>query len=496
MPDEVLWSRTNVSEAQIPARRAMCEGPGGTLKVDQTGPDTYNIFCLVPQVSEAPASVLVQPLTAQTAATDVAPQAPAPVAASSINVMKRDIERSKLHPVVRRAVEAIEARLADENIPMRVFEAYRAPERQAHLFAQGRTRSGGRVTNADAWDSMHQYGLAADFVRFENGKWNWNDSTPQEEADWNRFHAIALENGLEPLSWERPHVQMQRVSLTALRNGDFPSDGDEDWSSNLAEVIERYPRDAPQPPSDSQRPAMPAPAILSAGGASAGLNWRSMFGGDAWAYDEHGVYTRDHTGALKTWRTAGAPLTVQEVIAQHGDAIRTASAKHGVRAELLVMTIATEAGRYRLQGFTGPDTFRWERLYKVNGAGHRGVGEPQRGDYSAGPMQVVADTACWINRVRNLGYDNARDFPFFDNKPNPIPIQLGLYSSEICIDVGAAYIKYQMAKTGGDPLLVAAAYNAGSLKPSSENHWRIHCHGNHIDRAAEWYGDACFVLNG
>ena len=78
--------------------------------------------------------------------------------------------------------------------------------------------------------------------------------------------------------------------------------------------------------------------------------------------------------------------------------------------------------------------------------------------------------------------------------PRPAPDKLGLYDAETSIRCGAAYIAHQSRETGGNPMLVAAAYNAGSLKPSSENHWRIHTYGNHIDRAAEWYGDAAFVL--
>jgi hypothetical protein len=55
-------------------------------------------------------------------------------------------------------------------------------------------------------------------------------------------------------------------------------------------------------------------------------------------------------------------------------------------------------------------------------------------------------------------------------------------------------IKQRWAQSGDDPILVAASYNAGGVYSSDDNPWRIRCYGNHLDRGAQWYGDACFVL--
>jgi peptidoglycan LD-endopeptidase CwlK len=501
LPERVF---KDVPEDEVSTFIAICADAGGQSTVARQPNGLYNVTCTV--AGSAGNMAAIEP-TAQPAAPTLAPMttptsvaaAGAPVArAQPVEVHKHDSDLSKLHPSVRKAVEAVQKKLDAEKIPMRVFEAYRGPERQAHLYAQGRTRPGDKVTNAGPWGSYHQFGMAADFVRFENGKWNWNDKSPQERADWKRYHEIARENGLEPLSWELPHVQHDGVTLTELTNGQYPSGGDESWEENLAAVIARWPgAGAPPAPSGDERPAMPSLAVVTSDTESAGgLEWHSRFGGDAWAYDKKGVYTRDHTGQLKTWRTVGAPITVQEVLARYGDAIEKASAKHGVAPELIVMIIATETGIYRKHGFTGPETFRWEQGYTVNTTGDPALDGKQKGDYSAGPMQVMSDTARWINGLYGLGLDPATDLQFFKNKPTKAPTALGLYNGSICIDVGTAYLKHQLGTTKGNPLLLAAAYNAGGIYPSSGNRWRIKSHGNHLDRAAEWYGDACFVLNG
>jgi peptidoglycan L-alanyl-D-glutamate endopeptidase CwlK len=59
-----------------------------------------------------------------------------------------------------------------------------------------------------------------------------------------------------------------------------------------------------------------------------------------------------------------------------------------------------------------------------------------------------------------------------------------------------------MDKTGTNPILVAAAYNAGSLRNDpenpwvlnandSENPWGLKCYGNYFNQAAALFGDTC-----
>ena len=58
----------------------------------------------------------------------------------------------------------------------------------------------------------------------------------------------------------------------------------------------------------------------------------------------------------------------------------------------------------------------------------------------------------------------------------------------------AAHFRRQLGATEANPVLVAAAYNAGSIRASGTNMWGIHVHGDHLDRAAKWFGDACEVM--
>ncbi|MBL9180983.1 MAG: D-alanyl-D-alanine carboxypeptidase family protein [Verrucomicrobiaceae bacterium] len=160
---------------------------------------------------------------------------------------RRITDTSVLHPVVRQKVAQVLAQLEAEGIPLRVFESYRTPTRQAHLYAQGRTRSGNKVTNAEAWESYHQYGLAVDLVFFENGEWHWGKNQ-QHSRMYDRMHQIARSAGLEPLSWETPHIQLMGVTISTLMQGRFPSGGDSGWADNLRHYAETWNSNPAAPP--------------------------------------------------------------------------------------------------------------------------------------------------------------------------------------------------------------------------------------------------------
>lgn len=251
----------------------------------------------------------------------------------------------------------------------------------------------------------------------------------------------------------------------------------------LAGIIDWIARLAAGPPSrEGADSAADALASSSAGVA------HSRFGGRAWSYDHSGIRA---DGRL--WRTAGEPVTCRAILDLYEDIIAAAAVSQGVDPALIIMTIATETGSLRAVRFTGPRSFRWESHVLNRDA------TPQfRGSYSSGPMQVLATTARDLivshGRDYGLAYDPQLVAPAFRAKPIPAPQTLALYDAATSIDLGAAVIRRSHALTGGDPILVAAAYNSGGIYRSRANAWRLRSHGDHLDRAARWYGDACFVL--
>lgn len=126
-----------------------------------------------------------------------------------------DRAHTTLHPVIRSKIDALQTALTngfakgETKSNFRVFETYRSPQRQRHLFLK--TTS----TKAPEWTSAHQYGMAADFAVWDETakKWSWPD-----DADWKYLAAEARKVGLAtPLAWDKGHVSPKdwRGSLRA-----------------------------------------------------------------------------------------------------------------------------------------------------------------------------------------------------------------------------------------------------------------------------------------
>ena len=112
-----------------------------------------------------------------------------------------------LDPGFRAKLEAVVADLEAAGSPLRVYETIRAPSRQKELFARGRDPEaadfGRTATKATAYESLHQWGHAADLVGHVNGSWTWNLAS----GYWLALATAAKRHGLETLSFEKPHVQ-------------------------------------------------------------------------------------------------------------------------------------------------------------------------------------------------------------------------------------------------------------------------------------------------
>lgn len=121
---------------------------------------------------------------------------------------------SQVHPLLRQRVEAIIARMADQGITLEVVQGLRTAKEQNELYAQGRSKPGRKVTNAKAWQSFHNYGIAVDLCPFVDGK-------PQWDAPRKVWNAIGAEAERLHLEWggrwkfrDLPHVQMPGLSIS------------------------------------------------------------------------------------------------------------------------------------------------------------------------------------------------------------------------------------------------------------------------------------------
>jgi hypothetical protein len=86
-----------------------------------------------------------------------------------------------------------------------IFETWRGPVRQDELYAQGRTTRGPKVTNARAWESFHQFSVAADIAGYVDGHWTWDAKLVNFTEAMKFFRAEGLKT-LDP--FEQCHVEL------------------------------------------------------------------------------------------------------------------------------------------------------------------------------------------------------------------------------------------------------------------------------------------------
>lgn len=112
------------------------------------------------------------------------------------------------HADLKRKVTAVIKDLQGHGLRPMVFEGLRTPERQAQLYAQGRTTPGPIVT--DTLVSKHILGKAADIVWADSkGRPTWDAPA----AHWDLLGSAAESHNLEwGGRWRRrdfPHVQLR-----------------------------------------------------------------------------------------------------------------------------------------------------------------------------------------------------------------------------------------------------------------------------------------------
>lgn len=132
-----------------------------------------------------------------------------------------------LHPAIRTEVLNLYKKINNlelgKGVRLRFSYTFRTPEEQDALFTQGRTKPGNRVTNAKAWQSIHNYGLAFDIVmlydkdgdgKFEEVSWDTKrDGDKDGIPDWLEvtkvFVSAGYTNGFitNGKKWDLPHFQ-------------------------------------------------------------------------------------------------------------------------------------------------------------------------------------------------------------------------------------------------------------------------------------------------
>jgi peptidoglycan LD-endopeptidase CwlK len=130
--------------------------------------------------------------------------------------IKRVASVTLLYPPFKLMLESALEEAHKQGLMAYPFETYRFPERQTHLYAQGRTAPGKIITNAKAGFSWHQYGVAVDLVFDKDPstraiEWTWEGGYADEHGDnYDKLAKIVKSYGLEwlgDLNIERAHFE-------------------------------------------------------------------------------------------------------------------------------------------------------------------------------------------------------------------------------------------------------------------------------------------------
>jgi|LakMenEpi03Aug12_release.lakeMendotaPanAssembly.Ray.scaffolds.fasta_scaffold223644_2 hypothetical protein len=145
-------------------------------------------------------------------------------------VSERNIER--LHPKVRdKAREFINKVEKELGIKLRATSTLRTYAEQDELYAQGRTKKGGIVTNAKGGQSNHNFGTALDVVPIVDGKADWKTSADTWSKIAKIGKAVGFDWGGDWKSFtDKPHfemnfgnslAQMRKKYESGQRDGDY-----------------------------------------------------------------------------------------------------------------------------------------------------------------------------------------------------------------------------------------------------------------------------------
>ncbi len=111
-----------------------------------------------------------------------------------------------LHPVLRPKATFFINYWEAQEVYIRIYCGFRSEEWQNDLYAQGRTKPGKVVTQAKAWQSYHNYGLAFDCVEIRKGQALWINPRWPDIAESGK--TFGLEWGGNFIKKDKPHFQL------------------------------------------------------------------------------------------------------------------------------------------------------------------------------------------------------------------------------------------------------------------------------------------------
>ena len=171
------------------------------------------------------------------------------------------------------------------------------------------------------------------------------------------------------------------------------------------------------------------------------------------------------------------------LLKDYGNDIEAASIRFDLPKPLIMSMIGIEAGRVENdRSHFDPRSLRLEPGYVSDAKTPNKV--------SPGLMQTLLSTADWMNDQYDLYFD-------VEGQKEP-PSREDLFIAYRSILAGAAYLRYQADRYDmiyPDPVLLCAAYNAGSIRYTDSNPWHLVTYSDdRIDRCIAFYNDALCVL--
>lgn len=186
-------------------------------------------------------------------------------------------------------------------------------------------------------------------------------------------------------------------------------------------------------------------------------------GGKQWRLTSSGIEV-ENEGVI---RSHGEPKTVLTLWEDFGEDILHASWEVECPVDLIVAMIPIEAARLPGSLSFDPRSNRFEPGYISDEE------TPHR--RSPGLMQTLLSTADRMAKKIDLDREVTTEL---------------LFDPYYSILLGGAYIKHQLDRYGADPVLICGAYNAGSVRHTSSNDWKIVTYSpTRMDRYVQWYND-------